>query len=126
RHLLHLKFMPVIGTEGMVQVEDKGQSLFCVIFRTNVFFFESTVGTSSLPRIMNPAHEVFVMILFSNARKVCRKSPTHYLITFAYGVAAKTTSYLKKLLPMRRITRFLRLENPLDTRLPDEGSNRFA
>ena len=94
-HILHLQFMPIIRTPAMLQIELVGKSLLGVVLGPNVLLFIRTIGSRTLPRIVNPAHQVVVVRLLADARQVRRESSAHGLAALANGVASKASAALE-------------------------------
>src|SRR5215469_15474046 len=67
RHVLHLQFVAIVGALAVVEIELVGKSLFGVILRTDIFLLVRTVGTGAFAGVVNPANEVVVICLLTDA-----------------------------------------------------------
>ena len=68
--LLHDEFVAVVGLTRVIQVEHKRQIVLGVIVRAQVALLERAVRTRALARIVNPANEVIVIVLFADAAQI--------------------------------------------------------
>ena len=87
RHILHLELVAVVRTLTVFEVKNVWQALLGVILRANVFLLVRAVRTRALARIVNPAYQVIVVGLLTDAREVrCERAALH-LIAFANRMA---------------------------------------
>ena len=104
-HVLYLEFVAVVGTPRVLQVKNKGQALLLIIFGANVFLLEEAIGARAFASIVNPADQIFVVVLLADASEICGKSAALHLVALADGVACQATSCFKQFLAMSRIAR---------------------
>src|SRR6266481_5861532 len=97
--------MAVVRTLAMLQVEDKGQTLLGIVFRTDILFLEWTIRARALARVVDPPHEVIVVCFLANARQVRGESPTLHLIAFTDGVAAQASAHFEQFLTVAGVSR---------------------
>src|SRR5580698_2406454 len=85
----------------MLKIENVWQSFLGVIFRTDIFLFIHTVGSSPFPCVVHPADQIVVVILLADAREIrCETSALH-LIAFADGVAGETAACFEQFFSVR-------------------------
>src|ERR1700682_4852591 len=51
-HVLDLQLMAIVRALAMLQVEDKGQTLLGIIFRTDDLLLQRTIGSRALARVV--------------------------------------------------------------------------
>ena len=73
-HVLDLQFVAVIRALAVSQIEDVGKIFLRVVFGTDVFLLVRAIGPGAFSRVVNPAHQIVVVRLFSHARKIRREA----------------------------------------------------
>ena len=101
--LLHDQFVAVVGTAGVVQIEDERQIVLGVIFRAQIALLERAVGAGALARIVNPANQVIVVVLFADAAQVGREGAAHHVRAFADRMAGQAAARFEEHLAVRRV-----------------------
>ena len=79
----------------MVQVKNVGQALLFVVLGTDVLLLIGAIRTSAFASIVNPAHEVVVVVLLTDASEICGESAALKLVAFADGVTRETAARLE-------------------------------
>src|SRR5208337_875108 len=119
-HLLDQQLVTVVRALGVVEVEDKGQAVFLVIVLSQVAFLIWAVRVRALASIVNPTHEVIVVVFLSYPAEIGGEPPTHGIRPFAHRVACQATARLEAFLTFHGITRRLLGELPAKPLLPNE------
>ncbi len=113
----------VVGALGVLKIEDKGQALLGVVFGAEVALFEGAVRTRAFAWIVNPAHEVIVIVFFADAAQVGSEIAAEGLIAFAHGVAGHAAAGFESGFAARGVARGVLLQCAGDAGLPDEGGD---
>ena len=64
-------------------VEDERHARLCVILRGQIAFVFRAIGTPTLARIINPAHDVLEIIFLADALKISSEVAAHTRVAFA-------------------------------------------
>src|SRR6266571_2397849 len=97
-HILDLEFVAVVRAAAVIEVKNKGQALLFVVLGTDVLLFVGAIGTSALAGVVDPAHEVVVVILLTDASEIGRKGSALQLVAFADGVAGEAAARFEQIL----------------------------
>src|SRR2546427_2166059 len=107
-HVLDLELMAVVRTLAVLQVENKGQALLFVIFGADVLFFVRTIGAGAFARVVDPTHEVVVIVLFTDAREIGSKSSTPHPVAFADGKTSEAAARFEKFFALSGVAPLVR------------------
>ncbi len=122
-HVLDFEFVAVIRALAVLQVKNVGQALLFVIFRTDVFLFERAVRTSAFARIVDPTHEVVVVILLTDTSEIRGKGAALDLIAFANGMAGEAAARFEQFFSVGGVAGIALGQRISQRRLPDEGGD---
>src|SRR6266566_7021844 len=106
-------------------IEKKGQTVLRVILGGQVAMFFCRVRSPTLPRVVNPTHDVIVVRLFADSGEVRRESPAHLCVLFADRMTGKTATRFKQVLAMILVTLRLRGGLAIKTVLPEVSGDRL-
>ena len=87
--------MPVVRALRVLKIEDEGQPVPGIVLRPEIALFKRTVGARALTRVVNPSHQIVVIIFFTDTGKVGRKGSAIEGISLTYGVAAHAAARLE-------------------------------
>ena len=77
--LLHDQFVAVVGAARMIEIEDERQVVLGVIFRAEIALLERAVGARALARVVHPADQVIVVVLFADAAQIGREGAADHV-----------------------------------------------
>src|SRR5215475_1216392 len=83
-HLLDLKLMAVIRALCMIEIKNIRKTLLRIVLRTNILFLVEAKRPCSLSRIVDPANQIFVIVLFSNSSQIRGETPAQQAGAFTY------------------------------------------
>ena len=90
----------------MIEIELVRKSLLCVVLGADIFLLVWAIRTRAFARVMNPAREVVVIGLLTDASEIGGECAAFQLVMF-HGMAGHTTARLKEFLATSCITGFL-------------------
>ena len=90
--LLHDELMAIIGAAGMCKIKDERHAVFGIVFGAKIALLERTVGARAFARVVHPAHQVIVIVLFAHAAEVRGERAAHDVGAFADGMAAEAAA----------------------------------
>ena len=108
-----------------LSVKLERQLLLRVIVRRQIALFFRTVRRNALARIVNPAHDVIEVRLFTDAGKVCSEVATDLVVAFTDLVTGKTSTTLEKFFTVSGVALRLCRELVVEALLPQIRSDRL-
>ena len=124
-HVLHLQFVTVVGTLAVLQIKLVGQAFLGVVLGTDIFLFVRTIRPRALPRVVNPADQVFVIRLLTLASQIRGKRSALKLVTFTDGVASQAAASFEQLFAVLGVAGFLLGQSVGESRLPQIRRDRL-
>src|SRR5205807_7003017 len=114
--------MAIVGASGMREIEDEGHAVLGVIFGAEVALLEGAIGTCALAWIVDPAHQIIVIVFFAHATEIRGERAAHDVGAFTNGMAAEAAAGLEEFLAVHGVTgSLLGQSRSGECRLPDEG-----
>src|ERR1700739_402097 len=95
--------MAVVGTAGMLEIEDERHAVLGVVFGAAVPLFEGAIRARAFSWVVHPANEVIVIVFFADAAEIRGKRAAHDVRAFTNGMAAEAAARFEKLLAVHGV-----------------------
>ena len=106
-------------------IEEKRQAVFCVIIRREIAFLFRAIRRPALARVVNPTHDVIVIIFLADFREVGRECAAELAVSFADRVTRQTAARFEEILAVRLVALSLRRYLAVKTVLPEISRHGF-
>ena len=99
--------------------------MFGIIIRREIALLFRAIRRPAFARVINPAHDVIVVIFFANLRQVRGERAAQLGVSFADRVTRQTTARFEEVLAVRLVALGLRGDLTVETVLPEISGDGF-
>src|SRR5437660_9516655 len=106
-------------------IEEIRQAVFRIIFGRQIAMLFWTIRRPAFARVVDPAHDVIVVGLLADLRKIRGEGAAEPLVFFADRMASKTATRFEQFLAVVLLTLRLRRSLAVEAVLPQVSSHCF-